>query len=145
MLQFAATMRNRHRRPISETVADILRESGAGYNEIERRSGGRLSHSFLSKLISGASANPRLDKLIQLSDVFEVPIARLVDDGTDEPIDFAQSLFFEAFDLYQRLEKSNHRSMAENYIRDLIQILRGAPKKAETEPDSERLRKGEAH
>src|SRR6185503_3769436 len=117
MLQSAAIVRNRRRKPVSEAVAGRLAESGLGYNEIERRTGGRINHSYLSKLVSGASANPRLDKLIELADVFGVTVSELIGDEDVEPGGFRQSLFWDLFESYEALDKPLHRKMVEDHLR----------------------------
>jgi transcriptional regulator with XRE-family HTH domain len=49
-----------------EELADYLRQKlneGATLRGIEERSGGSITHSYLSKLLSGAASNPSRDKL----------------------------------------------------------------------------------
>src|SRR5262245_39164800 len=92
--------KNRQRKPVSEKVRELVKQSGLSYHDIDRRSGGRITQPFLSKLVSGASANPRLDKILDLADFFRIAVSDLIDSevGADprfqEPPGFHKSFWF---------------------------------------------------
>lgn len=138
MVQSGPILRHRTQKTVSEKVSELLRKSGLGYNEVERRTDGRITHSYLSKLISGASANPRLDKLVELADLFKVSVSELVGDEETEPKGFRESEFWELFEAYDSLEKAFHRKMVDEYLRGLDEMMRAWPKKTKESAEGPR-------
>jgi len=141
MLQSGAILRHRSKQPLSERVSELLKESGLGYNEIERRTKGRINHSYLSKLVSGASANPRLDKLMELADLFNIPVGRLIGEEETEPEGVQQSRFWEMYEVYQRIESKAHRQLVDEMLDGIIRTIEGLATKKKAEGRVEALRK----
>lgn len=119
-----AILTNHKRKPVSDAFGELLKKSGLGLNEIERRTDGRLSHSFLSKLLSGGSANPRLDKLTELADFFGVSVAEIA--GETEPEGLQDTQLWLLYLRYRQL-KPSHRKMIDDHIGDLVQMIQALP------------------
>src|SRR4030095_10520894 len=99
------------RKPISETVSGLLKKSGLNLNEVERRTEGELSHSFLSKLLSGSQSNPRLEKFIALAGFFRASATKLL--GEEEPAGFRDDKFWKLSELYKQIERPIHRKVVD--------------------------------
>jgi transcriptional regulator with XRE-family HTH domain len=139
MLQLAAIVRHRHRKPISEIVQQLMNVRGYGYNEAERRSGkdaqGRpvISHSFLSKLVSGKAANPSLDKLLALADLFEVPVGQLVDDFNEGMMQSASYQSTRCYLLGEKMQKLRDKRHRDYIAHGIERLIREADEYFETE------------
>lgn len=64
---------------ISEFIRQQLQKSGLSQHDVERRSGGRITNSYLSKLLSGAASNLTVEKLKALADGLGVTHAEIAD------------------------------------------------------------------
>jgi len=124
-----STNHNSHRRrkPISEADGEALEATGLGFNQVERLTKGELSHSFLSKLVSGTQANPRLDKLLQIADLLDVNLSELL--GELEPEGLRVSRFWQLYKAYEKLREPRHKKMVEVQIEDLMRMIEAFPKK----------------
>jgi transcriptional regulator with XRE-family HTH domain len=118
---------HRRRKPIAEAVGDALESRGLGLNQVERMTNGELSHSFLSKLITGTQANPRLDKLIKIADLLDVSLSELL--GELEPEGLRVSKIWQLYRAYEKLREPRHRKMVDVQIEDLMTMIEGFPKK----------------
>lgn len=122
-------MRNQ-RKPISQVVDELVKKSGLTLNEIERKTDGRLSHSFLSKLIGGQSSNPQVNKLIELADFFGVSgYVMLGEEEPEEFREFKEGKFGRLFKAYAELERARHRKMVEDGLDELFGDIEGMPNK----------------
>jgi transcriptional regulator with XRE-family HTH domain len=124
-LHSVTILRNRKRKDVSEVFAALRNKSGLALHEIERRTNGRLNHSFLSKLSSGKTANPRLDKLTELADFFGVSVGEMA--GEVEPDGLTETRLWQLFWSYQQLEPTP-RKVVDDHIGDLIAMIEALPK-----------------
>lgn len=119
---------HRRRKPISEAVGEALEARGLGLNQVERLTKGELSHTFLSKLISGKQSNPRLDKLLKITDLLDVSLSELM--GELEPEGLRVSRFWQLYRAYEKLREPRHKKMVEVQIEDLMLMIEGFPKRS---------------
>src|SRR5438093_2317598 len=64
---------------ISEYVRAVLDEHHLSQHDVERRSEGRITNSYLSKLLSGSATNLTIDKLKALADGMGVSHAQIAE------------------------------------------------------------------
>lgn len=118
---------HRRRKPIAEAVGEAFEARRLGLNQVERLTGGELSHSFLSKLISGTQSNPRLDKLLKIADLLDVSLSELL--GELEPDGLRVSRIWQLYRAYEKIREPRHKKMVDVQIEDLMTMIQGFPKK----------------
>lgn len=64
---------------ISEYVRRVLDENELSQHDVERRSQGRITNSYLSKLLSGSATNLTVEKLKALADGLGVSHAQIAE------------------------------------------------------------------
>jgi len=124
-----------HRTILADYLRRVIKEKGLSYREVSHRSGGRISASTVTDLLGGKNANPTVEILQGLARGIDEPEAYVFEAarGVKEPEGFTESRFWELYEIYNDLEKPLHRKMVEDHLRDLIEMLRPAPRKAKAE------------
>lgn len=99
----------------------LIDKKGLSHNEIERRSNKQIYHAFIGKILSGTAANPRLDKLLALSEFFDVSISELV--GEQREPGFSQSQFYKLYETYTGIEDELSRKTIDFHIANLVALI----------------------
>jgi transcriptional regulator with XRE-family HTH domain len=114
-----------------EILADFIRrvaqEKKLGLRQIEeqsRRRGNKITHGYLSKLLSGQSSNPSKDKLEAIAYGLGIPIKEVYDaiggDPYESSPEFARSHFASMAFKYEKMPKTSKKRVE---IETLMKIL----------------------
>jgi transcriptional regulator with XRE-family HTH domain len=133
-----------------ENLADYLRQKlkenpSLRLRGIAERSGGGVTHSYLSKLMSGAASNPSVEKLEAISEGLGVPYKEVLAATEGKSLTDAESFDSEIYVAFMGFEELSDEDKAEMLatVRMLgSEIQRRRPKKPKKPPDNKGKGKG---
>lgn len=102
-----------------------MQAKGLSLRDIEARSGGRITNSYVGKLLLGTARNPTRDKLAALATGLGVPLKEILKSVGGEPLsdeDFLASRFYVLFSKYSEASEAD-RTYVDSAIDDLIHRL----------------------
>jgi len=100
-------------------LAKVNADPSLTLRRIAERSGGEVTHSYLSKLISGAAGNPSIDKLQAIADGLGVPFEEVAAAAAGGRLDDA-----EAFDSEIRVAFKGFDELGDDDKRELLASVR---------------------
>ena len=115
---------------LADFIRRTMRDKGLSLRDVEERSRGRISNSYLSKLLSGSSRNPTGDKLAAIADGLGVPLKELHRATGGEPADdddFRESVLHM---LYEKAKKASpeDKRFIDRTIKHLLRDLESSEK-----------------
>src|SRR6185436_11253849 len=116
---------------LADFIWRTMRDKGLKLRDVEERSGGRVSNSYISKLLGGHARNPTGDKLATIAAGLGVSLRELQAAAGGEPTNEAEFLDSSLYFLYQ--ERLNADEETRTLIDQTIEMLLDRTEKARVE------------
>lgn len=116
---------------LAEFVRKTMAEKGLTMRDVEERSGGEITNSYVAKIKGRTTQNLTLEKLCALARGLGVNAHELfaVATGTEEPRGFSHSRFWELFESYEQIERPTDRQLALWMLEGVKRSIDDLPKK----------------
>jgi transcriptional regulator with XRE-family HTH domain len=115
-------MAKRDKEAFADYVRGEMKRRGLKQADIMRRSGGKISDSYLSKILNGSADNPTIDALQALARGLGVParvvILKAIGEDLEDGEDFRESLLYL---LYEKLKGASPDQ--KRLIQQMVEML----------------------